>query len=96
MGMSFLQNQDVQKLTGNAFRLYLAMVMEAGKDTVFTFPHRVAKKYGIPKSSFERGWAELVNAGMIRLLGEEPLPQFEINTYKLSLSWKLKNGNNSK
>ena len=54
VGNSLLLDKRVQKLSGNALRLYLCMAMESGGKRHFLFPQAVGKKYGVPLFDLKR------------------------------------------
>lgn len=88
LGNSFLDAELVQKLSGNAFRLYLCMVMESNGKRDFTFTRSTAKNYGLAETSFENAKKELENEGFIRRIYSLENSRTARGTYTFSLEWK--------
>jgi len=63
------------------------MAMESGGSREFVFPASSAKKYGIPRNSFERWKKELIDKGFIRVLYSGRLTR-EKSSYEFCFDWK--------
>ena len=67
---------------------YLAMALESGGHSGFTFTLGTAKKkYGISKSSLDRYVKELIQAKFISLVCSGRITR-EPNKYRFSFEWK--------
>lgn len=90
VGNSLLLDKRFQKLNTGARQLYFCIAMEAGGKKTVAFPHSAAKKYGFPKSSFERFIKILQEQGYIERIENGSYSQFAPNVYQISLAWRTK------
>ena len=90
VGDTFLLSDRVKELNNGAFRLYVCMAMEAGMNTVFTFPASSAKKCGFTSNNgFELAKKELIEAGFIRIKSSGKCTR-EKNIYEFCYDWKAR------
>lgn len=88
-GYPLMLSDPIRELSHGAFRLYMAMMSEAGSKREFTFPASTAERYGIPRSSFDRFKIELIRAGFIRIKESGRLTR-EKNVYEFVFDWKTR------
>lgn len=87
VGNTLLLSETIKNLGIGARYLYLCMGMEAGGHREFVFPVSAAKKYGIPKNSFDRYKSELISAGLIQLVSSGWTTR-EKNIYAFQIGWQ--------
>lgn len=87
VGNSLLLCPRYHALHDGAKHLYQCMADESGGKRQFTFPASAAKKYGIPRNSFERYKQELIENGFVRVLYSGRLTR-EKSAYEFSFEWK--------
>ena len=87
LGVSLLKSKAWKSLSGSAKAFYLALMAEGrGNDTV-SFPHGIAKKYGVSASSYDRARSELIESGFIEQVNVGGMPQYSKNQFRFSLRW---------
>lgn len=87
VGNSLVLSRQFRNLGIGTRYLYLCMAMESGGKRDFTFPQKVAEKYGIKPSSLWRHIKELEAGKFIMVYSGKStrLP----NNYKFCQEWKL-------
>lgn len=88
VGNSFYLSQAVHNLSPGARWLYQCMGIESGGRRDFVFPHSAAKKYGIPKTTFDRHAAELVEKGFVERILPPGRERWVKAEYRFCLGWK--------
>ena len=89
IGNSLLLSEQMKNLNYGARYLYLCMGMESGGCREFEFPVSSAKKYGIPRNSFDRHKSELISAGLVDLKASGRTTR-ENNIYSFRTDWQAK------
>ena len=64
LGRSQLLHESMTDLSGNAFRVYVYMLLESGGKKEFIFPHSKYKAI-MSKPTFQKAKAELIEKGFI-------------------------------
>lgn len=88
IGNTLLLDKRFQNLSVGARWLYICIANESGGKRELKFPHRAARKYNIPPTSFDRYIKELREKGFITLAGGMDYGQFQENVYRFSFDWK--------
>lgn len=88
VGNSLFFSPAFQQLNAGCQMLYLCMAIEAGGKREVTFSQKTARKYGIPKSSFDRQIKELRKVGFVEISVEGNPWQFKPSVYRFSFTWK--------
>ena len=88
IGLSLLQSPQFAKLSAGSRITYLCMVAECKGKSEFEFPKRVAERYNISKTSFDRHKKELIQAGFINAQSGKNLRV--ANKYGFCYDWKGK------
>ena len=87
VGNSLVLSDQFQNLGIGTRYLYFCMAMESGGKRDFTFPQKVAEKYGIKPSSLRRHIDELEAGKFIKVYSGKPTR--EPNKYIFCQEWKL-------
>jgi hypothetical protein len=83
---SQMLHPKMQELSGNAFKLYCCMKLEADGNLIFEFPHAVYTRF-MAARTFLRAKDELIAAGFIEV--EQPGANLRApNKYRFSARWK--------
>lgn len=85
---SFYLHPSVKGLSGNAYKLYQAMAIEAGGKPTVEFSRASGDKYGIKSTTFDRASRELIDKGFIELRPEENPFRYCKNIYRFCDRWK--------
>ena len=100
VGNSLFFSPIFQQLKAGSQMLYLCMAIESGGNRDVVFSQKTAKKYGIPKSSFDRYIKELRDTGFVKVSIEGNMWQFKPTVYCFLFDWKQKvqpqNGTNDR
>lgn len=85
---SFYLHPAVKSLSGNAFKLFQAMTIEAGGKPTVKFSRAAGEKYGISSTTFDRASRELIDKGFVELRQEDNPFRYRTNIYRFSERWK--------
>jgi hypothetical protein len=86
LGVSFFENENVMKLTGNEFKIYTLMVKVAGPNREFSLPRSIYGRYCTP-STFNDVLKSLIKKGFIELVYSGKCTR-EPSRYRFTFSWK--------
>lgn len=85
---SWYLHPAVKSLSGNAYKLYQSMTIEAGGKPSVEFSRSAGEKYGISSTTFDRAIKELITKGFIEMRAEENLYKYRTNVYRFCDRWK--------
>lgn len=88
IGNSLMYHPAWNKLSPNAVRVYIHMMLESGGKIQFTMPHRVYSQF-VSGPAFQRAKAELIEAGFI-LEEKNGKGTRSDSVYKFCFEWKKK------